>query len=104
MKALYLQESTSKVMDIQLEKAAIIKRLAQVNDESLIKAFKNLLDYALREDEEVVGYKPNGEPITSSELVRRAEASAADIEAGRTVSLKDFKKDIDQWKKQRATR
>ncbi len=33
-------------MDIQLEKANLIERLRQVNDESLIKAFKNLLDYA----------------------------------------------------------
>lgn len=39
-------------MDVQLEKAAIIKRLEKVNDESLIKAFKSLLDYALNQEEE----------------------------------------------------
>lgn len=39
-------------MDIQLEKAAIIKRFEQINDEYLVKAFKNLLDYALRKEEE----------------------------------------------------
>lgn len=33
-------------MDIQLEKANLIERLRQVNDESLIKAFNNMLDYA----------------------------------------------------------
>ncbi len=38
-------------MDIQLAKADIIKRFQHVNDESLILAFKNLLDYALSKDE-----------------------------------------------------
>ena len=40
-----------KRMDIQMEKAAIIKRFEKINDESLVKAFKNLLDYALSKDE-----------------------------------------------------
>jgi predicted transcriptional regulator len=38
-------------MNVQLEKAAIVKRLQKVNDESLIKTFKNLLDYALKREE-----------------------------------------------------
>lgn len=38
-------------MDVQLEKAAIIERLQKVNDESLISAFKNLLDFALNRSE-----------------------------------------------------
>jgi len=33
-------------MDIQLEKSNIIKRLKQINDESLLQAVKSLLDYA----------------------------------------------------------
>ena len=37
-------------MDIQLEKAAIIKRFQQVNDESLVQALKSLLDYAMSND------------------------------------------------------
>lgn len=39
-------------MDIQLTKEDIIKRFQQVNDESLILAFKNLLDYALSKETE----------------------------------------------------
>ncbi len=39
-------------MDIQLTKADIIKRFQHVNDESLILAFKNLLDYALSKEAE----------------------------------------------------
>ena len=50
MKTLSLLNQNTKRMDIQLEKAAIIKRFERVNDESLVKAFKNLLDYALNKD------------------------------------------------------
>ena len=35
-------------MDIQAEKAIIIEQFKQVNDETLIQAFKNLLAYALK--------------------------------------------------------
>jgi len=39
------------LMDVQFEKAIIIKRLEEINDESLIKTFKNLLDYALKKEQ-----------------------------------------------------
>jgi len=38
-------------MDVQLERSEIIKRLKKVDDESLITAFKDLLDNALDSDE-----------------------------------------------------
>ena len=37
-------------MDIQAEKANIIKRFEQVNDITLIKTIKNLLDYAFHKE------------------------------------------------------
>ncbi len=51
MKSLTLQYQKNLSMDIQLTKADIIKRFQDVNDESLILAFKNLLDYALSKEE-----------------------------------------------------
>ena len=39
-------------MDIQAEKAIIIEQFKQVNDETLIQAFKNLLAYALKKEQE----------------------------------------------------
>lgn len=38
-------------MDIQIEKAALIERIQKINDSSLIHAFNNLLDYALKREE-----------------------------------------------------
>ena len=40
-------------MDIQAEKAIIIEQFKQVNDETLIQAFKNLLAYALKKEQEL---------------------------------------------------
>lgn len=39
-------------MNIQAEKAIIIERFKQVNDVNLIHAIKNMLDYALKKEQE----------------------------------------------------
>jgi hypothetical protein len=39
-------------MNIQVEKANIIEQFKQVNDEKLISAIKNLLDYASNKEKE----------------------------------------------------
>jgi hypothetical protein len=39
-------------MNIQAEKAIIIEQFKQVNDANLIHAIKNLLDYALKKEQE----------------------------------------------------
>jgi hypothetical protein len=39
-------------MDINAQKAVIIEQFKQVNDVNLIKAIKNMLDYALKKEQE----------------------------------------------------
>ena len=39
-------------MNLQEQKAVIIEQFKQVNDENLIQAIKNMLDYALKKDQE----------------------------------------------------
>ena len=39
-------------MDVQAEKAIIIEQFRQVNDVNLIHAIKNMLDYALKKEQE----------------------------------------------------
>lgn len=55
-------------MDIQLTKEDIIKRFQHVNDESLILAFKNLLDYALSKEE--------ADPLLNASIERGLSQSA----------------------------
>ncbi len=40
-------------MDLQSQKAIIIERFKQVEDENLIRAIKNLLDFAQKKESEV---------------------------------------------------
>jgi len=44
-------ENTS-IMDIKTEKAILIERLKRINDVNLIHAIKNMLDYALKKEQE----------------------------------------------------
>jgi len=39
-------------MDIQTQKDTIIEQFKQLNDENLIQAIKNLLEYALKKEQE----------------------------------------------------
>jgi len=39
-------------MDVQAQKAIIIEQFKQVNDVNLINAIKNILDYALKKEQE----------------------------------------------------
>ncbi len=39
-------------MDVQAQKAIIIEQFKQVDDVNLIKAIKNMLDYALKKEKE----------------------------------------------------
>lgn len=41
-------------MDIQTQKAIIIEQFKQVSDINLINAIKNLLDYALKKEQEIL--------------------------------------------------
>nr|NQU92752.1 addiction module protein [Bacteroidota bacterium] len=39
-------------MNLQAQKAIIIKQFNQINDENLINAIKNILDYALKKEQQ----------------------------------------------------
>jgi CRISPR/Cas system CMR-associated protein Cmr1 (group 7 of RAMP superfamily) len=41
-------------MNVQAQKAIIIEQFKQVNDVNLINAIKNMLDYALKKEQEIL--------------------------------------------------
>jgi hypothetical protein len=49
---LAIELDNTSVMNIQAEKAMIIEQFRQVNDINLIYAIKNMLDYALKKEQE----------------------------------------------------
>ena len=82
-------------MDIQAEKLLLIEWLARLNDIKIIQDIK-----ALKKETDKDLFKR----YTDRDLVNRAEASLADIAAGRTTNLSEFKTEIESWKQSRNTK
>ena len=66
--------------------------------------FLNLVHSMIEADEtNIVGYRPDGTPISKNNLITRARISAQQISDGQTISSEEFKKDFEQWKKKKRT-
>lgn len=81
-------------MDVKAEKLYLIEQLTKLEDIKIIQQIKDILS---SQSEPVAGYKPNGEPITKSELIARAKASNKAIEEGRVTSIEDLEKESENW-------
>ena len=75
-------------MDLQTEKTALIKRLEQINDISLIEAIKHLVDYGLRH---------SGDHISVEQYNRELDEAEAEIECGEYISHEDLKNQMKEW-------
>jgi len=75
-------------MDIQSEKVALIDRLRQVNDISLIQAIKHMLDYGLSKSEERISIEQYNKEIE--------EAEAA-IDRGEYYTQEEVEKMAKKW-------
>jgi len=75
-------------MDIQTEKSALIKRLEQINDRSLIQALKHMVDFGLREKEERVSIE---------QYNRELDEAEAEMNRGEYISHEDFKEQMKKW-------
>lgn len=81
-------------MDIQLEKIRIIQRIAEVDEEWLIKSFKQLL--GITDDDFIKNYEANLKPMTKEELIKRALAAEEDYKNGRFVDLEEYFNSIEK--------
>ncbi len=84
-------------MKTQVVKQTIHKLVDQIEDNELLTLYLKLLEREIK--------KPEPSPFfekTDEHLVIRAKASLNSIEKGNTRNIKDFKKDVDTWKKNRA--
>lgn len=75
-------------MDIQSEKVALIERLKQVNDMSLLQAIKHMLDYGLSKSEERISVEQYNKEIE--------EAEAA-IDRGEYYTQEEVEKMAKKW-------
>ena len=75
-------------MDIQAEKTALIKRLEQINDISLIRALKHMVDY---------GVKSSKNPISIQQYNEELDQAEAEIEHGESLEHESLKKQMKGW-------
>ncbi|WP_245189748.1 hypothetical protein [Lunatimonas salinarum] len=81
-------------MDIKAEKLYLIEQLARLEDIEIIQQIKDLLS---SQKEPIAGYKPDGSPITRSELIARARDSNKAIKEGKLTSIEDLEKESENW-------
>ena len=75
-----------------MEKIRIIRRLAEVDEEWILKSIKKLLgiEDIESDDEFVRAYEANLKPMTKEELIRRSEKALEDFKEGRFVELEEY--------------
>ena len=87
MKSLSLEIQIGKTMDINAEKAHLIKELQQVEDLSLLRAIKAMLHYGLRHEGR----------ISIEQYNRELDEAEAEIDRGEFITHEDFKKQMTAW-------
>lgn len=78
--------------------AELRKKVRSVVDKVDDKFLKKVL--ALDKEHEktiVVGYEPDGTPITEEDLVKEAKEASARVKAGNYITQEDLEKEVENW-------
>ncbi len=84
-------------MNTKVAKKILHELIDRIEDDELLTLYVKLLE---REIGKAVSQDFFN--TTQSDLVTRAKASLKSVEEGKTRNIKDFKKDVEKWKKNRA--
>lgn len=82
-------------MDVQAKKLRLIEWLINIQDVGLLNQLWEVQEKS-KNERDVIGYHPDGSPITAEELIARAEASNRDIEAGRVHDLEEVLEEMER--------
>ena len=75
-------------MDINSEKAVLIKEIEQLEDISLVRVLKSMLHYGMKNDGR----------ISVEQYNRELEEADAEIEKGEFISHEEAQKEIRSWR------
>ncbi len=84
-------------MNVQVAKKTLHELIDQIEDNELLILYAKLLKREIRKVSSQDFFN-----TTQSDLISRAKASLKSVEEGKTRNIKDFKKDVAVWKKDRA--
>ncbi len=83
-------------MNTKVAKKTLHELIDRIEDDELLTLYVKLLEREIRKAASQDFFK-----TTESDLVTRAKASLKSVEEGNTRNIKEFKKDVEAWKKNR---
>jgi polyhydroxyalkanoate synthesis regulator phasin len=86
-----------ETMNTQVAKKTLHDLIDRIEDDELLNLYVRLLEREIRKTASQDFFK-----TTESDLVTRAKASLKSVKKGKTRNIKEFKKDVETWKKNRA--
>ena len=82
----------------QQEKRAYAHELIDRVDDEFFDAILLLMEtYVRKQDNQVIGYTPSGEPVKVSAFLEEAEEQVRRAKAGEGISIEELKKRSNQW-------
>ena len=81
-----------EIMDIQTAKINVMQKIMNVSKASLLDKISDILD-----EEMVVGYTTDGQPLTKNQYNERLLVAEKQIESGDYITQEDLEKEIENW-------
>src|SRR5690606_41481993 len=81
-------------MDIQAEKLLLIEQLLQLRDVKVIEKIRQLLEKSYNP---IVGYEPDGKPITQQDFIKQIEQAEKDYESGNHQNIDEIERETETW-------
>lgn len=79
-------------MDLQETKWGVMQKIMSVSKPGLLEKIDKLLD-----EEMIVGYTVEGEPLTKSAYNQRLQKAEAQLKSGQYTTQEDLEKEAEGW-------
>jgi len=79
-------------MDLKTAKINVMQKIMNVSKASLLDKISNILD-----EEMIVGYTTDGQPLTKNQYDERLLVAEKQIESGDYITQEDLEKEIENW-------
>ena len=81
-----------EIMDLQTAKINVMQKIMNVSKASLLDKISDILD-----EEMIVGYTTDGQPLTKNQYNERLLVAEKQIESGDYITQEDLEKEIENW-------
>jgi hypothetical protein len=79
-------------MGLQTSKINVAQKILTLQQESLVRKIDDLI-----EQERIVGYTIDGQPMTKAKYNQRIEIAEKQLQKGETISQEDLEKESKNW-------